>query len=238
MIAPLLLYSRIAARNVRRNIRRSSYAAAAVSAGVVCLLVFQALKVGLHDEMVASTLLLETGSMQIHAGAFRPGLSAITPLPDLSTAERALSRVGTTTFAPRLRTTALASTGSDGTMLQITGVDPQREQRVTTILQRTVRGRPSGNGEILVGEEFARTLHLAVGDELDLTAQDVTGDAVTRSWRIGGMYRTALGSFDRTRAYVLLSELEDFLGVDGPAEIAVKTNPAEDGPMLAALRQA
>jgi ABC-type lipoprotein release transport system permease subunit len=51
-----LLFTHIALRNVRSNARRSLFTIIAIAFGILYLIVFQALKAGLHREMVKSTV--------------------------------------------------------------------------------------------------------------------------------------------------------------------------------------
>ncbi|RMG68772.1 MAG: hypothetical protein D6710_09720, partial [Nitrospirae bacterium] len=67
-------YLYIAFRNLWRNQRRTLFNIIAISFGLFCLIVFQALKVGLHRQMYASTVNLDVGSFQIHPKGFEVGL--------------------------------------------------------------------------------------------------------------------------------------------------------------------
>ena len=80
MSPPTLPLARIALRNVRRNLRRSLLTVLAIAFGLLCLIVFQALKVGLHREMVASTVGLDAASLQVHAAGYEANQTAIQPL--------------------------------------------------------------------------------------------------------------------------------------------------------------
>ena len=102
---------RIAGRNVRRNARRSLLTIFAIAFGLLCLIVFQALKVGLHREMVNSTVGLDTGSLQIHAPGFQPNLTSLLPLKHHGRILSVLDETGLPA-APRLKAQTLLLSGS------------------------------------------------------------------------------------------------------------------------------
>ena len=99
----LIMYSRIGLRNIRRNARRSMFTILAISFGLFCLIVFEALKVGLHREMLHSTLNLDAGAIQVHAAGFEQNLALLQPLEQPDNVERQLSSLGITTYAARIK---------------------------------------------------------------------------------------------------------------------------------------
>jgi|GEM_PF-2197362 ABC-type lipoprotein release transport system permease subunit len=76
-----LLFTHIALRNVRRNARRSQFTIIAIAFCILCLIVFPVLKAGLHREMVRSTVQLDAGSLQVHAGGYEENLAALRQIP-------------------------------------------------------------------------------------------------------------------------------------------------------------
>ncbi|HEX7514876.1 MAG TPA: hypothetical protein VF393_04725, partial [archaeon] len=76
-----LLFTHIALRNVRRNARRSQFTIIAIAFCILCLIVFQALKAGLHRAMVRSTVQLDAGSLQVHAAGYEENLAALRQIP-------------------------------------------------------------------------------------------------------------------------------------------------------------
>jgi ABC-type lipoprotein release transport system permease subunit len=217
---------RISFRNIRRNGRRSLYTILAISFGLFCLIVFQALKNGLHREMAAGTVSLDTGSLQVHAVGYEPTLASLRPLPEPEGVERALVQSGITSYARRIRTPALLLSGPASSSVILYGIEPEREPLVTTIAGRLASGRypVAGNG-LLVGEELARSLRLAVGGRITLMAQGAFGRPAFRSFPIAGTFRTELPSFDRSRIYLPLTDLQQFLGAGGGVTEFVALTP-------------
>jgi ABC-type lipoprotein release transport system permease subunit len=227
---PMLL--RISFRNIQRNGRRSLYTILAISFGLFCLIVFQALKNGLHREMAAGTISLDTGSIQIHAHGYEPNLATLRPVPEPERVEQAVGHAGISTFARRIRTPALLISGTASSSVILYGVEPEREPAVTTIASRLTAGRyPAAGSGALVGEELARSLGLGVGGRITLMAQGTLGQPTFRSFPIAGTFHTELPSFDRSRIYLPLPDLQQFLGAGGGVTEFVLLTPfgAEQG---------
>lgn len=237
-LMPLTL--RIALRNLRRNPRRSFYTIAAIAFGLLCLLVFQSLKVGLHREMVASTIGLDAGSLQIHARGYQPNLAVLKPLPDPAKVEAALRRTGCTAFARRLKTPALLLAGKESSSVLLSGIEPGREPRVTFIASKVVAGAyPAAGAGVLIGRSLAKALGVGVGDKLTLMAQSAFGRPVYRRFPIAGIYQSALASFDRSHVYLSLGDLQNFLDAKGVVtEIAARFPLPQVAAKAASLRRA
>ncbi len=210
------LLARMAWRNVLRNPRRSLLTVVAITFGLLCLLVFQGLKVGLHDAMVASTVELDSGALQVQAAGYQTNLAGLHPLPEGSTAQEALHKAGVTSFSPRLQVPAMVLAGNDTATLVLTGIDPAREQEVTALARRVEQGGYLAGGEgILIGAPLAKALKVEIGDRVTLMAQGLFGRPVTRPFPVTGIFATELATFDRSHAYLALPAAQNFLQAEG-----------------------
>jgi len=231
----LPLFARLAARNLRRNRRRSLLTASSVAFGLFCLLVFQALKLGLHQEMASGVRNLELGSVQIHAADYEANRALLQPIPQGREVLEALENGGYA-FAPRIKAPALILSGRKSSTVLLTGVEPERERQVTRIADSLAEGLYLDEGGVLLGRNLAESLELGIGDRLTLMLQDAAGRPRTRSYPVTGTFETALSSFDRSRVYLRLEDARVLLGADGVlTEIALGAQePAE---LLAARLQ-
>ncbi len=236
----LLVQLRIALRNIIRNRRRSGLTIAAVAFGVFCMIVFQALKTGLHYKMMEGSLGLDLGSIEIHTAGFETNMTLLQPLPDAKRAEEALNSNGFSRFAPRLKAPALVLSGPRSSSVVLSGVIPHQEKEITLIGNRLTTGSYlTEDHQLLMGEELAKSLHLALGDQVSLMVQDSFGKPVARKLTVGGLYRTGLSSFDLTHAYVTLATAQQMLDApDEITEIVVGYPPVGAASAAQELRQA
>jgi len=237
-MSPGLLWS-LAWRNLHRNLRRSLLAGSAMTLGLLCLIVFQALKVGLHEEMVHSVTRLDAGTLQILPAGYRPGLTSLLPLPHPERPLRELARVPGVRFAPRLRAPALALAGSGSAAVLLSGIEPERERRLTLISGQLLQGDYLDRDGVLIGAELAESLGLQLGDPLKLLARSLFGQPVSRSLPVVGIYRTALASFDRNHLFVPLATAQQLLQAEGVvSEIAVAAPEGRESALARELRRA
>lgn len=219
------IYLIMALRNVRRNPRRSTFTVLAVAFGLFCLIVFQALKAGLHREMIAGAVSLDAGALQIHAAGHETNHTALRPLAGVNRVEGILSQAGIAHHAPRLKSPALILAGDQSSSVLLSGIIPRAEAGVTVIRQRLVVGDYLAAGrQVLLGRELADSLGAAPGGTVTIMARDSLGQPVVGKFVVGGLYLTGLASFDRTHVYLARQDLQSFLKSepDAVTEIAVR----------------
>jgi len=229
MLRKIKLFSSIGAKNIFRNRRRSFFTISAIGFGLLCLIVFQALKVGLHREMVRSTVGMEAGSLQIHAAGFKRNLANIRPVSEPERVFAQLLSINLNSFAPRLKAPGLVLAGQASSTVLVSGIEPEAEARTTFISQRVVKGNYLADGGVLVGAALAGDLGVGLGDDIKLMVQTRAGKSAARVYPVTGIYETALASFDRTRIFLRLSDARDFLRAEGATgEIAVAAPEGEE----------
>jgi len=220
----------IALRNIIRSPRRSGLTIGAIAFGLFCLIVFQALKDGLHKEMVSSSLALDTGAVQIHAGGYESNLALTRNIPDLASVKAALARTSLSSYTMRIKAPALILAGVGSSSVLLTGIMPEREQRVSFIARRIVAGaylkeKDLSSRDIIMGQALADSLGLAIGDQVNLMAQGAFAKPVLGRFTLKGVYRTSLTSFDRFHVYLPLTAAQNFLQAQGViSEIVIRTD--------------
>jgi len=233
-------YLYIAFRNLWRNQRRTLFNIIAISFGLFCLIVFQALKVGLHRQMYASTVNLDVGSFQIHPEGFEVGLFINDYLSndDLVRIKDSLKRLPIKAVAPRLRTTAIAMSEKKSGSVVLTGIVPEKESLITFIKTRLIKGDylESRDG-LLVGRALLKSLGLKYGESLTLVFQDSKGFPRRVSLPVTGVYSTELSTFDRTHIYIHLKKLQALMGVNNSySSIVLLTDRQDEAEVKEALK--
>ena len=238
----LRIYMFIGFRNLWRNPRRTLFNIVAISFGLFCLIVFQALKVGLHRQMYASTVNLDVGSFQIHPEGFEVGLFINRYLSsnDLKRIKQAISSIPVKALAERLRTTAIAMSEKKSGSVVLTGIVPEHESRITRIKSRLIQGNylESTDG-VLAGRALLDSLGLGYGDRITLVFQDKQGIPRRLSLPITGVYSTELSTFDRTHIYMHLHTLQKLMGLkDGLSSIVLLSDREDENTVKEALKKA
>ena len=234
----LILLLRLAVRNVWRNPRRSLLTMTAIAFGLFCLIVFQALKVGLHREMVASTVQLDAGSLQVVAAGRGEGLTRLQPLRDPQQVTTLLDERPEVSSGLRLRAPGLLSTAAGSAAVVLTGVEPEHEAQVTLIAGQLAAGRYlAPPGGVLLGAALAENLGITVGDTVTVLVQTLFGRPGSRHLPVSGIYRTALTSFDRSHVFLDLPTAQGLFDASGVATaVAVRVSPEREAEVAAWLR--
>ena len=234
------LQTAIALRNIFRQPRRSALTILAISFSVFCVIVFQALKVGMHQKMIDSALSLDLGTIQIHRAGYEANITLFQSLPEADTLLQTLAETGFTAYSPRIKAPALILAGQRSSSVLLSGIHPEQEQNVTLIQRRLTEGEylPPGRESLLISQGLADNLKLRVGDDVSLMLQDVFGKPVVKKIRISGLYNTGLSSFDMHHLYLPLPTLQDFLAAGNEVtEIALAADPGEAKRLAALLAE-
>lgn len=234
------LQTTIALRNIFRQPRRSGLTVLAISFSVFCVIVFQALKVGMHQKMIDSALSLDLGTMQIHRAGYEANVTLFQTLPEFDNLLKTLEVSGFTSYSPRVKAPALILAGQRSSSVLLSGILPEQEKNVTLIHRRLTAGGylPAGRESLLIGRRLADNLKLRVGDDVSLMLQDVFGQPVVKKIKISGMYDTGLSSFDLNHLYLPLPTLQNYLAADNElTEIALATDTGKARHLAALLAE-
>ena len=201
----------IGLRNLGRNRRRTFLTGSLIAFGVICLVVFQALKVGMHQQMVVSTTSLDSGLLQIHAPDYRPNRSLLQPISEATPLLERLQRQHII-YAERLKTAGLLLAGQQSSMISISGIIPDHEARITQIASKMISGDYFEQGDsIILSQTLCSALSLSLHDQVTLMVQDSAGQPALSKMTISGIYNTGLASFDTLHAYVNLQTLQQLV---------------------------
>ncbi len=120
-------------------------------------------------------------------------------------------------FSPRLSASGTLSNKELSFPVVILGLDPEKEGRVTRLLEKIISGASLNSNDIavLVSSRLAEDLKLSAGDEATLAFE--TGNE--REYEVKGIVRTGNLEFDSTTVIMPLSEANRQLGIDNKASV-------------------
>jgi ABC-type lipoprotein release transport system permease subunit len=204
-------------RNIGRNPRRTSIVVTAVSVGLAGVLLAMAVNYGMILQMVETAIATELGHVQIHRAGFeqKPGIEI-----HIEDGERLASSTlsgipGLEAWAPRVRSQGLVFSPRANVGVQVVGIDPAREARVSVLADSIVSGKylDGQRRKLLLGEKLADRLHVTVGDKLVLSVQDVRGEMTGEAYRVGGLFQTASRDLDRGSVFLRIDDGKQLFGL-------------------------
>jgi putative ABC transport system permease protein len=237
------LWWRIAVRNLGRNRKRTVLAAGALAFGFAAAVIMVALGDGMTAELIDNGTRSLAGQVEIHARDYLPARHSWATIGGDSGIDvaRVLAAVdsepGVTAVAPRVYGGGLISAGDHTVAGLLLGVDPAREPAVSDLLDAIVHGAPPrvGTHDIVLGDETARRLHVALGDTIVLVTPAADGSLGNDLYEVHGIYHTGLDALDAGMAVLPLGALQSLLALapNRVHEIAVSVRDPWSAPAVA-----
>jgi ABC-type lipoprotein release transport system permease subunit len=189
--------------------------------------------------MVATATATDIGVIQVHGAGFAANRVATATLPDPELVSRALTAMGITTFARRLKGTGLILAGPKSAAVILHGVDNAEESLVTVVHERIAAGAaPAAPKEVMIGQGLARALGVTLTDPITIMTQDQFGAPATRRFTVCGIFHTGVVAFDQNHLFLTLPGLQGLLDAEGLiSEIAISVPMAGHGAVAERLQQ-
>lgn len=200
-------YFTLAWRNLWRNKRRTLIAASSVFFAVVLALLMRSMQTGYYDYMIDSSVKTYTGHLQIQGKDYweKRSLEESMILDD-----NIINRVGeidgVELTVRRLETFSLISYGMVTRVVQVAGIEPEAEDRLTSIKNRIVKGEyfSKDSRGIILAEGLADLLNAEIGDSILIYGQGLYGITAAELIPVQGIARFSLPAQNKSYAYLSL----------------------------------
>jgi ABC-type lipoprotein release transport system permease subunit len=217
MIGPLL---RLAWRNLWHNPGRTLIAMAAIGFGYAMLLFVACLMAGLRQQMIESGTDLGLSDIEVHAPDYYPDRPIQRTLggrngTDVSALVAAIAGDPRVQAAsPRVYSYGLVSATHQSAGVQLLGVVPEQEQKITVLQTRMVKGsyldrRMPKN--VVMGDKLATMIGVEIGSEIVLLTQAADGSTGNDLYTVAGLFHTGLDAMDRGLVLMPLASLQELL---------------------------
>lgn len=220
-----MIFLRLAARNVLRNVRRSVITVAAIALGMTSLLFNWAFIDGVNEQMIDNSTRYLAGHLQVHRKGYHDDQSLDRLLAGDAAAQVARQAPGAAVSA-RLEGSALASAGDKSRGVMVLGLDPASERAVTTLAETVQDGSyldVADPGGIVLGARIAEALQARVGAEVVLVTQAADGSVGAGRFRVRGIFRTRMDLLDGTYVLMTLAAAQDLYAVgDGITTVVAR----------------
>lgn len=233
---------RLAWRNIWRNKKRTVITLVSIAFAVILSSVMRSMQLGSYERMIDNSVRFYTGYIQVHKNgywdeqtidnAFRPAEGMADKIAAIEDVEAVV---------PRLESFALASSGSQTRGALVIGIDPVREQYLTAVNERIVKGEMIGTGTsgVLLGSGLADYLNITTGDTVVLISQGYHGVNAAGKYAVAGLVEFGLPQLTRQVIFMPLDEARYFYGAEGllTALAVVTEHPKYVDPVVSAMKQ-
>ena len=220
---------RLAWRNLWRRKRRTWLTVGAMVFSNIILVFLISMQLGMYAMMIENTLRAQTGHLQVQAPGYKDDLKMRQVVPDvIDLAAKLRSEIGSDEIAARASAFALVSSEERSYGLQISGVEPEFETRVSSLPGLVTEGRFLEDAmaeEIVIGSVLARNLRTGLGDELTIIGSGRDGSFAAAVVTVVGVFESGMPDMDRGFAEVPLGFFQDTFYMEGAGHSVVVMAP-------------
>jgi putative ABC transport system permease protein len=215
--------TKIAFRNISRNIRRSILSGSAIAVSAMSIVLLFALVGGMQVDMANNLKTYYTGEIRIRNAEFEK-YERYNPL-HLSVALQSVSPVleknpAVETFAPRINFPASMYLGENNHAVMGAGVDFAKEAKSIDFSSIIKEGRlpEAGKNEMLMGSVLAKELNLSLGDKVTLLSTTATRGSNAITLQLVGIASFPVAPLNASSLWAPLDRVQHFLKMEGAAQ--------------------
>ncbi|HHB76379.1 MAG TPA: ABC transporter permease [Desulfobulbus sp.] len=197
---------RFAFRNIRAYRKRTLITVFLTTLTTALFVFATAWMDGSHQAMIRNAVEIYPGYIQITGSAFRDTPSYDHLIFDVDKVNHVLAQnTDISTFAARFEAYVLFSAGDKAVGGMLTGIEPEREKRLSRLFSSKVQGAYLNDEDtnlVYMGSELARRLRVQVGDELAFVGSGADYSFAADKLRVKGIFQTGLYDFDANAAFM------------------------------------
>ena len=223
---------KMAIRNLGRNRRRSFLAVLSVFIAITLVVFMDGLISGVVDSIARNFTKNESGQVNVTTTEYRQRERFMPASAALRDSDAVVSAIRSTpglsdrlvTVTPRALFGVVLSSGSGTKVARCVAGDPQAEKSMLMLDRALLPGGSylAAKGTAVIGKRLADDLGLKIGDTLKVIAEKADYGMGFKKFRISGLFRTGLDTFDGSTFLVSLSDARELLGLGrGASEVLV-----------------
>jgi putative ABC transport system permease protein len=197
-----------------RSRRRTLITISSIFFAVIFAIIMRVAIVGLFDKLIADTVSMSSGFIQIHHTGYWESKSIDSTFEENQKLDSILNNEKEViAWTPRLESFALASSGERTKGMMVIGIDPAKENNVSNLSQKLIAGKYIADNDksIMLAEGLAEYLKLKVNDTVVLLGQGYEGNMAAGKYPIKGIVRLGVPEMNKAMAWLPMSRSRDFL---------------------------
>lgn len=220
---------KIAWRNIWRNKLRSLVVIISIIFGLLGGIIMIAMSYGLNEERMNNAVDTYLSHIQIHNNSFSEDYNIKHTIDNLNLIEEALNNdERVISYTKRIVLNGMLSNSNGSYGIQVKGVDPYTEIKVTNTYDKIIDGeyfKSKRDNTILVGKKLADRLNLKLKSKVVITFQDENYELTSLLFRVEGVFRSGNSRYDETNVFVKnISIIKNLPRFSGYHEIPILLN--------------
>ena len=224
----MIMYTKLAWRNMWRNWRRTLIAMVAIVLGLVLLLFFDGFIAGSDQAIYGNAVRLYGGNIQAHDTGYREKARRlpILPLADAdAVVDAATAQPEVVSAAKRIKTAGIVSSSEGAFPVVISAIEPEVEETFSIQAENVAEGRflrPGEGDAIFMGRGLADLLEAGVGDRVNVVGRSKQEQMRQRTMTIVGIYDLGMRELEKGTIFMTLAEAQDLYNLrDQVTEVAI-----------------
>lgn len=224
----MMLYLRLAWRNIWRHRRRTVIVVITMAMSLWLMMFYDGFVAGFNNAIYGNAIKFLGGNIQIHAEGYSENSSKIPLLPlvnDQAAVEAALAQPNVVAASRRIITGGLATTREGAFPVSIAGIEPEAELPVSLPAQNITSGRyltADDVDSVLIGQGLASAMGVEVGDRFTLAGRSTHEQMRQRTMTVVGIFDLGMAQVEKRSVFMSLKEAQDLYGLpDQSTEVVV-----------------
>ena len=208
---------KIAWRNIWRNKRRTFITVASIMFALFFAIIMRGFQKGSYAKMKENAIESYSGYLQIQKKGYWDDKNINNSMfLDAQIVKNMESDSRVSVIIPRLESFALASSGESTKGVMVTGIDPEKEDKMTRIKSYLKRGSfiDSSDKSIMVAEGLAEFLRLKVNDTLVLFSSGYHGTTAAGLYPVKGILKLPTPEMNKSTVYLALPEAQQLFSAE------------------------
>ncbi len=214
-------------RNVWRSKVRSSVVITAIAIGIFAGVFSVAFMTGWMNQRITTVIDTEVSHIQLHHPAYMASNDLKDNIDHTNKMLKAITEIKEVKAAsPRLIANGMIASAATNTGIQLMGVYPEAEKKVTNIHDKIIKGsyfEQDVRNSIVIGKKLAEKLNVRIKSKVVVQLQEIDGTISSGAFKVVGIYDISNTEYEEMKAFVKFPDLMRILNMDASKshEIAV-----------------
>ncbi|GAA3954879.1 FtsX-like permease family protein [Chitinophaga oryziterrae] len=208
---------KMAWKNLWRNRSRTIITMAAIFFAVILSVTASSLKDGIFSNLVKNVVSFYTGYVQVHKKGFWDEQILDNSFKSSSKVEeQILNEKNVTAVTSRLESFALASSADITKGSLVVGIDPEKENQITSLEKKIIQGSylKDTDSAVLLSQGLSERLKLKTNDTVILIGQGYHGATAAGKYLVKGIVKFGSPDLNDKSLFMPLATAQEFYGAD------------------------
>jgi len=235
----MILYLRLAWRNIWRHRRRTLIVVLAIGLGMLLMMFYDGFVAGFEQAIYANAVKVLGGNIQVHAQGYSNKVDQKPLLPvvnDQTIIQAALAQPQVQAASRRINTSGMATNREGAFSVSIVGIEPEQEHPVNLVAQNIAEGRfltTNDEDNIFIGRGLANVMQVSIGDRITLVGRATHNQMRRHTMTVVGIYDIGMPEIEKRTVYMSLGEAQYLYDLTGQStEIAISLHRLGEEPAV------